>query len=137
MRDAAVLDKKRSIAGVGLIAAAGATATGAFAVSNPETNTESLPPKGTRAQVQVSPNPAWRGQEVTITGNCGGGTNLKRILSGFGPDKPVLEDIRIVADDPEGFVAKARLTETVGNGVGPVFVDCGGEVGVTLLVTHA
>ncbi|MCI2418682.1 hypothetical protein MOQ72_14675 [Saccharopolyspora sp. K220] len=39
-------------------------------------------------------------------------------------------------DNPNGFVAKARLSETVGAGVGPVFVDCGREAGVTLLVTR-
>jgi hypothetical protein len=33
-------------------------------------------------------------------------------------------------------VAKATLARGLGNGVGPVFVDCGGEAGVTLLVTH-
>jgi hypothetical protein len=32
---------------------------------------------------------------------------------------------------------RSKFTRTViGNGVGPVFVDCGGEAGVTLLVTH-
>ncbi|MCG5220222.1 hypothetical protein [Streptosporangium sp. KLBMP 9127] len=72
---------------------------------------------------------------MTTTGNCGGGTKLKAVLSGFN-GKPVLENIRITNDDPDGFVAKATLSKTVGNGVGPVFVDCGGEAGVTLLVTH-
>ncbi|GAA3579689.1 hypothetical protein GCM10022419_071460 [Nonomuraea rosea] len=50
--------------------------------------------------------------------------------------KPVLEDVRIVDDNPAGFVAKATLSRTIGNGVGPIFVDRGDELGVTLLVTH-
>ncbi|MEV6828496.1 hypothetical protein [Amycolatopsis sp. NPDC051102] len=94
------------------------------------------PPKGARATVQVSPNPTThRGQEVTITGNCGGGTGLKSVLGGF-PEHPALENIRILETGPDRFVAKANLAATIGNGVGPVFVDCGGEAGVTLLVTH-
>jgi hypothetical protein len=48
----------------------------------------------------------------------------------------VLTNIRIIDDNPKGFVAKATLAPKIGNGVGPVFVDCGGEAGVTLLVTH-
>ncbi|MEV4184446.1 hypothetical protein AB0J28_23770 [Streptosporangium canum] len=94
------------------------------------------PPKGARAVVQVSPNPtARRGEEVTITGHCGGGEKLNAVLSGFG-GRPVLKNIRILDDNPDGFVAKATLSREIGNGVGPVFVDCGGEAGVTLLVTH-
>ncbi|MET8333129.1 hypothetical protein [Streptosporangium canum] len=94
------------------------------------------PPKGARAVVQVSPNPtARRGEEVTITGHCGGGEKLNAVLSGFG-GRPVLKNIRILDDNPDGFVAKAILSREIGNGVGPVFVDCGGEAGVTLLVTH-
>jgi hypothetical protein len=100
------------------------------------TEEHDTPPKGARATVRVSPNPTTeRGQEVTITGDCGGGTGLKSVLGGF-PDKPVLVNIRILKDDPDGFVAKANLAPDIGNGVGPVFVDCGGEAGVTLLVTH-
>ncbi|AQZ60662.1 unnamed protein product [[Actinomadura] parvosata subsp. kistnae] len=95
------------------------------------------PPKGARAVVQVSPNPtARRGQEVTITGHCGGGKGLKAVLAGLDREHPVLENIRIVRDDPKRFEAKATLSPRIGNGVGPVFVDCGGEAGVTLLVTH-
>ncbi|MEU4547172.1 hypothetical protein [Nonomuraea dietziae] len=94
-------------------------------------------PKGARAVVQVAPNPtAKRGQEVTITGHCGGGKGLKAVLAGLDRQHPVLQNIRIIEDDPKGFVAKATLAPKVGNGVGPVFVDCGGEAGVTLLVTH-
>ncbi|MEV0620572.1 hypothetical protein AB0I81_45120 [Nonomuraea sp. NPDC050404] len=94
------------------------------------------PPKGARAVVQVSPNPTTeRGQEVTITGHCGGGPRLKAIIAGL-PGKSIMEDIRIIDDNPKGFVAKARLKSTIGNGVGPIFVDCDGEMGVTLLVTH-
>ncbi|WP_431900577.1 hypothetical protein [Nonomuraea sp. bgisy101] len=95
------------------------------------------PPKGARAVVQVSPNPTTkRRQEVTITGHCGGGKGLKAVLAGLDREHPVLENIRIIEDNPQGFVAKATLAPTIGNGVGPVFVDCGGEAGVTLLVTH-
>ncbi|WP_433225098.1 hypothetical protein [Microtetraspora malaysiensis] len=95
------------------------------------------PPKGARAVVQVSPNPTTkRGQEVTITGHCGGGKGLKAVLAGIDREHPVLENIRIVEDNPKGFVAKATLAPKIGNGVGPVLVDCGGEAGVTLLVTH-
>jgi hypothetical protein len=93
-------------------------------------------PKGARAVVQVTPNPTTeRNQEVTITGHPGGGEGLRSIISGIN-DRPVLEDIRIINSGPDGFEAKARLRDGVGNGVGPVFVDCGGELGVTLLVTH-
>ncbi|MEW9547318.1 hypothetical protein [Nonomuraea sp. NPDC050783] len=95
------------------------------------------PPKGARAVVVVSPNPTTeRGQRVTITGHCGGGKGLRAVLAGIDREHPVLRDIRVVKDDPKGFVAKATLSPTIGNGVGPVFVDCGGEAGVTLLVTH-
>jgi chemotaxis response regulator CheB len=95
------------------------------------------PPKGARAVVQVSPNPTTkRGQQVTITGTCGGGKGLKAVLAGLDKEHPVLQNIRIIKDNPKGFVAKATLAPTVGNGVGPVLVDCGGEAGVTLLVTH-
>ncbi|MFJ9787719.1 hypothetical protein ACIRSS_49660 [Amycolatopsis sp. NPDC101161] len=94
------------------------------------------PPKGARATVEVTPNPTThRGQEVTITGSCGGGTGLKSVLGGF-PEHPALENIRIVDAGPDHFVAKANVAQHIGNGVGPVFVDCGGEAGVTLLVTH-
>lgn len=51
-------------------------------------------------------------------------------------EHPALENIRIVDAGPEHFVAKATVAQHIGNGVGPVFVDCGGEAGVTLLVTH-
>ncbi|MEU0477776.1 hypothetical protein ABZ260_01125 [Streptosporangium sp. NPDC006013] len=95
------------------------------------------PPKGARAVVQVSPNPtAKRGEELTITGHCGGGKGLKAVVSGAYGGVPSLENIRIIDDNPKKFVAKATLSHKIGNGVGPVFVDCGGEAGVTLLVTH-
>ncbi|MFB9203436.1 hypothetical protein ACFFV7_19760 [Nonomuraea spiralis] len=94
------------------------------------------PPKGARAVVQVSPNPTVKqGQEVTITGNCGGGEKLRAVVAEMG-GRSVLRNIRILEDNPKGFVAKATLDPKIGNGVGPVFVDCGGEAGVTLLVTH-
>ncbi|MEU4669555.1 hypothetical protein AB0F91_16595 [Amycolatopsis sp. NPDC023774] len=42
------------------------------------------PPEGARATVRVSPAPAAaRDQEVSITGNCGGGTALKSVLGGL------------------------------------------------------
>ncbi|MEU1393384.1 MULTISPECIES: hypothetical protein [unclassified Nonomuraea] len=95
------------------------------------------PPKGARAVVQISPNPTTkRSEEVTITGHCGGGKGLRAVLAGLDRQHPVLQNIRIIKDDPKGFVAKATLSPKIGNGVGPVFVDCGGEAGVTLLVTH-
>lgn len=98
--------------------------------------TEEKPPKGARAVVRVSPNPTTqRGQEVTITGDCAGGTGLRKIISGV-DGRPVLEDVVIHEAGPGSFRATARLRETIGNGVGPVFADCGSEVGVTLLVTH-
>jgi hypothetical protein len=97
---------------------------------------EPLPPDGARAVVQVTPNPTTeRGQQIEITGHCGGGDGLRAVLGGF-PDNPILTDIQIIDPDPEGFRATARLVDTVGNGVGPVFVDCGTQLGVTLLVTH-
>ncbi|SDI38124.1 hypothetical protein SAMN05421505_14721 [Sinosporangium album] len=120
---------------VGGASAAGQVGPGVGAVAT-EAPAAKLPPKGARAVVQVSPNPtARRGEEVTITGRCGGGQGLKAVISGFGKVQ-VLKDIRIIKDDPDGFLAKAKLSERIGNGVGPVFVDCGGEAGVTLLVTH-
>jgi hypothetical protein len=114
----------------------------AGAATNPAQNTAphsqnvAQPPKGARAVVQVSPNPTTeRGQEITITGNCGGGTGLKAVV-GNSPDNPSLVNIRILNNDPAGFLAKANIGPHIGNGVGPVLVDCGGEAGVTLLVTH-
>jgi hypothetical protein len=96
-----------------------------------------LPPEGARAQVQVSPNPTTRrGEEVTITGDCQDGTGLKAVYSGVYGGVPLLENVRIIKTDPTGFEAKATVSQTIGNGVGPVFVDCGGEAGVTLVVTH-
>ncbi|MFI5611449.1 hypothetical protein [Amycolatopsis sp. NPDC051903] len=95
-----------------------------------------LPPKGARAVVRVSPNPATaHGQEITITGNCGGGTGLKTVVGGL-PGHPALADLTIVDPNPAHYRATARVSDRIGNGVGPVFVDCGGEAGVTLLVTH-
>jgi hypothetical protein len=127
-----------AIAGVSLTAGMlGLGAGGAFASDTPAAEAAApQPPKGARAVVQVSPNPtAKRGEEVTITGHCGGGKKLNAVLSGFN-GKPVLENVRIINDDPNGFLAKANLSPAIGNGVGPVLVDCGGEAGVTLLVTH-
>jgi len=93
------------------------------------------PPAGARAVVKVAPNPAAPGEEVTITGNCGGGKGLKAVLGGF-PDNPTLTDIQIVDAGPDKFEAKAKVSTTIGDGVGPVLVDCDGEAGVTLMVTH-
>lgn len=120
----------------GAIGVAGVSSASASVEGQNMTEGHNKPPKGARATVRVSPNPTTeRGQEVTITGDCGGGTGLKSVLGGF-PDKPALVNIRILNDDPKGFVAKANLAPNIGNGVGPVFVDCGGEAGVVLLVTH-
>ncbi|MEU5849979.1 hypothetical protein [Saccharopolyspora shandongensis] len=132
-----MLKKKSAVIGLTVAAGAIITATSSGAFAAPVSGAAPVPPKGARATVQVDPNPVWRGQEVTITGDCGGGTGLKAVLSGFSETRPVLEDVRIVDPNPAGFLAKGRLSDAVGNGVGPVFVDCGGEAGVTLVVTHA
>jgi hypothetical protein len=123
----------------GLLGLAGAPAGAQVSTAGETTAAMAAPkpPKGARAVVQVSPNPTTkRGQEVTITGHCGGGKGLEAVLAGLDRKHPVLENIRIIEDDPKGFVAKATLAPTIGNGVGPVFVACGGEAGVSLLVTH-
>jgi hypothetical protein len=94
------------------------------------------PPDGARAVVDVTPNPTTeRGQQVVITGSCGGGSGLRQVIGGF-PERPTLVDVEILDPGPDRFVARARLADFVGNGVGPVLVDCGGQAGVTLLVTH-
>ncbi len=121
----------------GLLASAGGPAGAQAGTAGPAATAAPKPPKGARAVVRVSPNPTTRrGQEVTITGHCGGGEGLKAVLAGLDRKHPVLRNVRIIKDDPKGFVAKATLAPSIGNGVGPVFVDCGGEAGVTLLVTH-
>ncbi|SEU47899.1 hypothetical protein [Nonomuraea wenchangensis] len=121
----------------GLLASAGGPAGAQAGTAGPAATAAPKPPKGARAVVRVSPNPTTRrGQEVTITGHCGGGEGLKAVLAGLDRKHPVLRNVRIIRDDPKGFVAKATLAPSIGNGVGPVFVDCGGEAGVTLLVTH-
>ncbi|MFI6992802.1 hypothetical protein ACI2LC_36550 [Nonomuraea wenchangensis] len=121
----------------GLLASAGGSADAQAGTAGPAATAAPKPPKGARAVVRVSPNPTTRrGQEVTITGHCGGGEGLKAVLAGLDRKHPVLRNVRVIKDDPKGFVAKATLAPRVGNGVGPVFVDCGGEAGVTLLVTH-
>ena len=135
--------RKPARTAVGLALAAGLVtavsigiATSASAGQETMTNTGHQPPKGARATVQVSPNPTTRrGEEVTITGDCGGGTGLKSVIGGF-PEHPALANIRILDAGPDHFVAKATVAQHIGNGVGPVLVDCGGEAGVTLLVTH-
>ncbi|MEC3980717.1 hypothetical protein [Amycolatopsis sp. H20-H5] len=142
--------KKTFRALTGIIAAAGLV-TGVFGAGSASANTQGIQatgssvtgtdqggllPKGARAHVEVGPNPTLnRGEEVTITGNCGGGTGLKAVYGGS-PEHSILENPRILKADPHGFVAKATLAPNVGNGVGPILVDCGGEAGVTLLVTH-
>ncbi|MGP3933406.1 hypothetical protein [Nonomuraea sp. KM88] len=71
--------------------------TGAATVAAPK------PPKGARAVVYVSPNPtAKRGQEVTITGHCGGGKGLKGVIAGIDRKLPLLEYVRIIDDNPKG-----------------------------------
>lgn len=122
-----------ALSGVGLVAGVLVAATASSASASEPVD---QPPKGARAVVRVSPNPTTqRGQEITLTGNCGGGERLVEVFSGFN-GRPVLENIRILNDDPNGFAAKANLVQEIGNGVGPIFVSCGDEVGVTLLVTH-
>lgn len=140
------IGKKVIVAITGLVLTAGSLGpAGAQAGTTGESTTgESTaavaapkPPKGARAVVQVSPNPTTRrGQELTITGHCGGGKGLKAVLGGIDREHPMLRNVRIIDDNPRGFVAKATLAPHIGNGVGPIFVDCGGEAGVTLLVTH-
>ncbi|MDI2027133.1 hypothetical protein QFW96_00865 [Saccharopolyspora sp. TS4A08] len=94
------------------------------------------PPRGARAVVQVTPNPVTEpNQEVTITGHCGGGTGLRAVFAGL-TDNQVLEDITIVEAGPEEFEARGRLRHGIGHGAGPVVVDCGGELGTTILVTR-
>ncbi|MDT8915310.1 hypothetical protein [Amycolatopsis sp. PS_44_ISF1] len=108
----------------------------AAASAQPAGGAQQQPPRGARAVVHVSPNPTTeRGQEITITGNCGGGRGLKTVI-GNSPDHPSLVNIRILDRNPAGFLAKANVGPQIGNGVGPVLVDCGGEAGVTLLVTR-
>ncbi|SDJ04506.1 hypothetical protein [Nonomuraea jiangxiensis] len=122
---------------VGTLGSGGIGASAATQAGQAEAGTAApKPPKGARAVVRISPNPTTRrGQEVTITGNCGGGRKLTAVIAQIGP-RSVLRNIRILKDDPRGFVAKANLDSKIGNGVGPIMVDCGGEAGVTLLVTH-
>ncbi|WP_051166245.1 hypothetical protein [Amycolatopsis orientalis] len=109
-----------------------APAPAAAAVAQPPAE---QPPEGARAVVKVDPNPAAPGGDVTITGNCGGGKGLKKVIGGY-PGHQVLKDVKIVDANPEAFKATAKLTTKIGDGVGPVMVDCDGEAGVTLLVTH-
>ncbi|WP_020660268.1 hypothetical protein [Amycolatopsis benzoatilytica] len=119
-----------AVPAVSAVSAASATAgTPAGLAATPK------PPAGARAVVKVAPNPATPGGEVTITGNCGGGKGLKAVLGGF-PDNPALTDVQIVDAGPDKFEAKAKVSPTIGDGVGPVLVDCDGEAGVTLMVTH-
>lgn len=128
--------KKLILSVILTVGALGLGVPGASAVTTDTTVAAPKPPKGARAVVDVSPNPTVkRGQRITITGHCGGGKGLKAVIGGI-TAKPILEDVRIIDDNPKGFVAKARLSSTIGNGVGPIFVDCGGEAGVILLVTH-
>lgn len=133
------MSNKKSGILVGLAASAAALAAGVAgfsAVGTASADSGPTPPKGARATVQVSPNPVVkRGQEVTITGNCGGGSNLRAVVGGS-PENNILENLRILDDDPNGFLAKATVAERVGAGVGPVLVDCGDEAGVVLLVTR-
>ncbi|MEV8632923.1 hypothetical protein AB0395_14825 [Streptosporangium sp. NPDC051023] len=132
-----------AIAGMGLIVGTLALGgSGALASDRDDTPGEVTaatatpqPPQGARAVVQLSPNPAKAGQEVTITGNCGGGKKLSAVASGYG-SVTALENVQILNDDPNGFVAKGTVSSEIGGGVGPVFVDCDGEAGVALLVTH-
>ncbi|MEV0382045.1 hypothetical protein [Nonomuraea sp. NPDC050643] len=121
----------------GLTLTAGLLALGATGASAGDSGTTAAPkpPKGARAVVQVSPNPTTkRGEEITITGHCTDGKRLRAVVGGV--RKEILRNVRIIDDNPKGFVAKATLDPKLGNGVGPIMVDCDGEAGVTLLVTH-
>ncbi|MET9267511.1 hypothetical protein [Amycolatopsis sp. NPDC004079] len=113
------------------VAAAAPAAPAAVAAQPPAEQ----PPEGARAIVKIDPNPAAPGGDITLTGNCGGGKGLKKVIGGF-PGHQILKDIKIVDANPDAFKATAKVTTKVGNGVGPVMVDCDGEAGVTLLVTH-
>ncbi|MBB4683071.1 hypothetical protein [Amycolatopsis jiangsuensis] len=135
--------KGKIVIGAAAVAAVAVTTTG-FTVASavPEQGTgntvgvqQQQPPKGARATVEVTPNPAAPGEEITITGTCADGTGLKRVV-GNSPERPSLEDVTIVDPGPEKFTATAKVSDKLGYGVGPVLVDCGGEAGVTLLVTR-
>ncbi|ATY12838.1 hypothetical protein CU254_22070 [Amycolatopsis sp. AA4] len=114
-------------------ASVGAAAGAGAGVAQPPAAEQ--PPEGARATVKVDPNPAAPGGDVTITGDCGGGKGLKKVIGGY-PGHQILKDVKIVDANPESFKATALLTTKIGDGVGPVMVDCDGESGVTLLVTH-
>ncbi|WP_113703132.1 hypothetical protein [Nonomuraea lactucae] len=80
---------------------------------------------------------------MTITGHCGGAKALKAVVTGLDTKHSMLQNVRIIEDNPKGFVAKATLSPEVGYGVSPVLVNCAGEkgvsgpeAGVTLLVTQ-
>ncbi|OZM71644.1 hypothetical protein CFN78_19175 [Amycolatopsis antarctica] len=121
----------------GLTVAAGVAAVTMTGVAGADGAAEgSVPPDGARAVVEISPNPAQRGEEITITGHCGGGSGLKAVRSGISGGPEFLENIRIVSEGPERFEARATVSGNIGNGVGTVAVDCGGQAGVTLLVTR-
>ncbi|MBV8933598.1 MAG: hypothetical protein JOZ47_10310 [Kutzneria sp.] len=88
------------------------------------------------ARIQVTPNPVAPGQEITITGSCGGGPRVAYIGNAPGHPYPLDGAVRIVKDDPDGFVAKARVAANLGDGAGPVVVDCVTTRAETILVTH-
>lgn len=96
-----------------------------------ETNTEASGP-----DIRVTPNPATPGQEVTITGHCGPGGKIEYIGNRPGQTYPFDRGVRIVDENPNGFVAVGQIAENLGNGAGPVVVDCGARTAETLLVTH-
>lgn len=86
------------------------------------------------AHIEVTPNPAMAGQEVTITGHCGAAGELRSIFTPNG--KPFVGPVQIVNPDPTGFEATATIDENVGAGAGSVYLDCGSHYGETRLVTQ-
>jgi hypothetical protein len=111
-------------------------ATQALAAPAPAVEDVALarPPEGARARIAVSPNPARSGDTVTLTGDCGGSPTLKGFIGGI-PGHEILTDITVIDPNPDAFRATATLGR-VGYGAGPVFVECDGELGVTILVTR-
>lgn len=84
--------------------------------------------------IEVSPNPAHSGEQVTITGHCGSAGPAQAIFTANG--KPFDGPVRIVDQNSQGFRAEARIEEGIGAGGSPVYVDCGSAQGETTLVTQ-
>lgn len=108
---------------VACVAGSLVTGTASASVDNPAQGTPTI---------DVVPNPAHPGDEVTITGQCGGAGEVKSIFTPNG--KPFAGAAQIVNPNPNGFVARAKIDERIGSGAGPVYVDCGSDYGETMLV---